>query len=321
MVATLLAGNCLAWACTGAAFHGSPVLLGAALLAYFLGLRHAFDADHIAAIDNVVRRLTRDRRPAYATGFWFSLGHSTVVVLAAASAAFAAGMMQQTFVRVVAISAPIGGGVSAGFLILIGITNLMALGRIAMADQRDGWDQWTGDNESFAPSGVLASLCNRLFKMVVRPGQMYWIGLLFGLGFDTASEVTLIGLSASQVAHGLGFAGMLLFPALFTAGMTLMDTTDSVLMNCAYRWASANRLSAIRYNLVMTACSVVIALVVAGVQLLDLLRGSFGLSGGPWRIVATISDHFESIGVAITLLLVALWLSFAARRQMAKGRN
>lgn len=241
--AFLITANVLAWIWAWVAFSDRPALLGTAFVAYMFGLRHAFDADHIAAIDNVVRKLMQEGKQPFSVGFFFSLGHSTIVVLASIAIAATAAAMQSQLDSFHDLGGVIGTTVSALFLLVIGIANLFILKGIwaAFARARRGEKIVDEDLDALLPGrGLLARVFRRTFRVVSRSWHMYPIGFLFGLGFDTATEIGLLGISATQAAQGMSFWTILVFPALFTAGMSLMDTTDSVLMTGAYGWAFVN---------------------------------------------------------------------------------
>lgn len=307
----LIAANLGAWMWAWIAFSDRPVLLGTALLAYIFGLRHAFDADHIAAIDNVVRKLMQDGKMPYAVGFFFSLGHSSIVVLGSLAIAATAAAMQGNLDWFQAIGGVIGTSVSALFLLVIGIANLFILKSTwgAFARARRGEKITGGDLDTvLSGGGILARLFRPLFKVVSRSWHMYPIGFLFGLGFDTATEIGLLGISATQAAQGMSFWTILVFPALFTAGMSLMDTTDSVLMTRAYGWAFVNPVRKLWYNLTITAASVVVAIFIGGLEALGLIADKLGLDGGFWSFVGAMNDSLANFGYAVVGIFLVSWL-------------
>src|SRR5271168_4397426 len=250
--ALLIAANGGAWLWALLVFADRPALLGTAFLAYIFGLRHAFDADHIAAIDNVVRKLMQEGKAPYSAGFFFSLGHSSIVVLASAVLAVTATVMHGHLDTAHAVGGLAGTVISAGFLLVIGIANLFILKGVwaAFGRARHGERIVEEDLDALlAGRGLIARVFRPLFRAVSRSWHMYPIGFLFGLGFDTATEIGLLGISASQAAQGMSLWTILVFPALFTAGMSLMDTTDSVPMTRAYGWAFVNPIRKLWYNL------------------------------------------------------------------------
>jgi len=311
LYALLVAANLSAWAWAFAAFYGNTVLLGAALLAYGLGLRHAVDADHIAAIDNVTRKLMQDGKRPISVGFFFALGHSTVVIIATAAIAVTASTLQDRFPALLAVGGVIGTTVSAGFLFIIAMINLVVLAgvyRLFQRVKRGGSYAEDELNAFLAQRGVLGRVFRRLFRLIEQSWQMYPLGFLFGLGFDTATEIGLLGISASEAAKGLSVCSILVFPALFTAGMSLLDTTDGVLMLGAYGWASMNPVRKLYYNLTITGVSVVIAFAIGGIEALGLVADQFSLTGGVWDAVNAANDNFGAIGCAIIAIFVASWL-------------
>jgi nickel/cobalt transporter (NiCoT) family protein len=304
----LTTANIAVWGWAWHAFADRPSLLGTALLAWVLGLRHAVDADHIAAIDNVVRKLMQDGQRPIGAGFFFSLGHSTIVILA--SSAIAA-TMQSRLTAFKAAGAVIGTSVSAIFLLLIALINLVILRDVWRAFRHaalGGTTNATVPHDGSAGGGVLARLCRPLFRSVTRSWHMYPLGFLFGLGFDTATEVAVLGISAAQVAQGMSPWDILIFPALFTAGMAMVDTTDSILMVGAYGWAFVQPLRKLWYNLTITAVSVLVALLIGSIEALGLLADQFGLVGGIWSLVSDLNDDLTNFGFAVIGIFVLAWV-------------
>ena len=230
------------WLCAVIAFQPHPVLLGTALLAYSLGLRHAVDADHIAAIDNVTRKLMQEGKRPVAVGFLFSIGHSTVVLLGSSAIAATAMALQHRFDGVKAIGSFLGTLASTVFLVSIAIVNLLLLRSVyrTFVRVRRGEPYVEEDLDLLLGNrGVLARLYRPMFRMIGSSWHMYPLGMLFGLGFDTATEIGVLGISAAEATKGLSLWSVLVFPALFAAGMALVDTTDNILMLGAYGWAMA----------------------------------------------------------------------------------
>ena len=305
----LFAANIGAWLWAWRAFAGEPALLGTALLAWVFGLRHAVDADHIAAIDNVVRKLMQEGERPVSAGFFFALGHSTIVILASLAIAGTSAAMQDRFAPFRTVGGLIGTAVSAVFLLGIALVNLVILRGIWRDFQhaaRGGPARASG--ETLLGGGVLARLCRPLFRSITKSRHMYPLGFLFGLGFDTATEVGLLGIAATQAAHGLSPWQTLVFPALFTAGMALIDTTDSVLMVGAYGWAFVRPLRKLWYNLTITAVSVLIALLIGGVEALGLLADQLGLEGRFWAAVTALNDDLTNFGFAVIGIFALAWL-------------
>src|ERR1700684_3686487 len=308
----LLVLNAAAWLWALAAFHNYTVLLGTAALAYSFGLRHAFDADHIAAIDNVTRKLMQEGRRPVGVGLFFSLGHSTIVVALTIAIAVATTALQGRFDAFKSFGGVAGTLVSALFLFAIAIANIIVLisvWRVFQAVKSGGRFVEEDLDLMLANRGLLGRLFRRFFRLIERSWQMYPLGLLFGLGFDTATEVGLIGISATQASQGLSIWSILVFPALFTAGMTLIDTTDSILMLGAYGWAFIKPIRKLYYNLTITAVSVVVALLVGGLETLNLIGDQLGLSdgGGFWGAIGALNDNFGMLGYVIVGVFVAAW--------------
>ena len=307
----LIAANVAVWGWAWAAFADRPALLGTAFLAYTLGLRHAFDADHIAAIDNVVRKLMQSGKAPYAAGFFFSLGHSTIVVLASVALAAATATMSGGTSGIHGGGSAIGMAVSALFLLAIGVANLFVLRAVWTAFARARRGHAIGDAEFdalLAGTGLLARLFRPLFRFVSRSWHMYPIGFLFGLGFDTATEIGVLGISAAQAAQGMSFWTILIFPALFTAGMSLMDTLDSTVMTGTYGWAFANPLRKLWYNLTITGASVAVALFIGGIEALGLIGDRLGLQGAFWSGIGHLNADLAGFGLAVAGIFVASWV-------------
>lgn len=303
--------NLAAWAWGWAAFAHSPTLLAMALLAYLFGLRHALDADHLAAIDNVVRKLSQRGGKPYSTGFFFSLGHSTVVVLASIMVAGAAVALKGRLEKAGEIGGIVGTGVSAFFLLFIAFANLFILKAVWGAFQRARRGEAVDEedlNALLSGRGFFTRLLKSLFDLVSESRHLYWIGFLFGLGFDTATEVGLLGLSATQAVNGLPGASLMVFPALFTAGMAVVDTADSVLMVKVYGWAFRAPLRKLWYNLTLTSFSILLALVIGGAEALSLLSNHLGLTGGIWDSVSWIGNLQGSFGLAAVGIFFLGWM-------------
>jgi high-affinity nickel-transport protein len=303
----LVTANIAAWSWAWAAFHDRPVLLGTAFLAWSLGLRHAVDADHIAAIDNVTRKLVQAGRRSLSVGLFFALGHSAVVALAVALLAIAAPALEQWR----EVGGLIGMLVSAFFLFAIALVNL-AIFRSTWRTfhrVREGAEVIDVSPES---GGLLTRLARPLFALIAKPWHMLLLGFLFGLGFDTATEIALLGLSATQAANGLPFGAVLVFPALFAAAMALVDSADGVLMLNAYGWAIAKPLRRLTYNLTITFVSIVVAVGVGSLELLGLLNERLGRSGRFWDSIGRLNDHADIVGFVIIGVLVAMWLGALA---------
>ena len=309
--AFLITFSLAVWAWALLALRGHSVLIGTAVLAYGFGLRHAVDADHIAAIDNVTRKLMQEGKKPLAAGLFFALGHSSVVLLASAAVALSASVLGERFHALRQIGGTIGTLISFGFLWLIAVANLFALRGTYAAFRRV---RQTGrydpeDLDMMLAQGGFAARCFRpLFSLMRHSWQMFPLGFLFGLGFETATEVMLLGMSAEQASHGMSLASILLFPALFTAGMTLIDTTDGALMMGAYGWAFINPIRKLYYNITITLTSAVVAFVVGGIEALGLIGDHFTFTGSFWSAVAGMTRNFGSLGYAVIGLFFACWL-------------
>jgi high-affinity nickel-transport protein len=311
--ALLFAANVAVWIWAISLSREFPVMLGIAALAYSLGLRHALDADHIAAIDNVTRKfMQRGERPI-GVGAYFSLGHSTVVVGLTVAIALTTTALHGELAGFRAIGGIVGAVVSSLFLLAIALANAFALHSIYATFRavKNGERYVEEDLDlALAQRGLLGRMFRRFFRLIERSWQMYPLGLLFGLGFDTAAEVGFLGVSAAQAAEGLPVWHILVFPALFTAGMTLLDTTDNLLMLGAYGWACAKPIRKLYYNLTITALSVLVAVLVGGLQALNLIGAQFGLaeSGGFFGLIAALNDNFGLLGLCIVGLFALTWL-------------
>ncbi len=279
----LIAFNLAAWAVAFLGFSiRYPALLGVALLAYTFGLRHSVDADHISAIDNVTRKLMQENKRPVAVGFFFSLGHSTVVIALTVAIAIAATIISTAIPTLKSAGGLIGTSVSAGFLYLIALMNFLVLWEIFQAFRgvRRGEEYNDLSLEEFLNQrGLMGRFFRPLLKMVDKSWKMYPVGVLFGLGFDTATEVGLLGIAAAQAGKGLPIIYILIFPALFTAGMCLLDTTDGILMLGAYGWAFV---------------------------MLSIIAMEFNLSGGIWDHLGNLD--FGLLGGIIIGLFIVSWI-------------
>jgi high-affinity nickel-transport protein len=302
--------NLSGWVWALIAFRDNTLLLGTALISYTFGLRHAVDADHIAAIDNVTRKLMQDGKRPAAVGFFFSLGHSTVVLIASLGVYLAASSLQNQFVALKEIGNLVGTSISAIFLIGIALMNIWILGNVYRTFRRvkNGvrYDNRELDG-LLMPGGVMARIFHPLFRSLSSSWQMYPIGFLFGLGFDTATEIAVLGVSAAAATKGLSVSSMMVFPVLFTAGMTFVDTTDGILMVGAYGWAFAKPIRKLYYNMTITFVSVVVALVIGGIEVLRLLRDKLEFRGGIWDLIENLNSGFGALGFFIIAFFILSW--------------
>jgi high-affinity nickel-transport protein len=286
--------------------------LGIGLTAYTLGMRHAFDGDHIAAIDNTTRKLMADGKRPMSVGFWFSLGHSTIVF----ALAFLLSLGVKALVGPVKddnsglhhYTGLIGTSVSGTFLLIIAIINLIILVGIlkVFRDMRRGvFDEDTLE-EHLNNRGLMNRILRPIMKSITRPGQMYPVGVLFGLGFDTATEVALLVLASAGAAGGLPWYAILSLPILFAAGMCLFDTIDGTFMNFAYGWAFSKPVRKVFYNITITTLSIVVALFIGGLEAIQVLAGQLNLTGGLWDFANNF--NLNTAGFIIVGLFVATWV-------------
>ncbi|MGA9777350.1 MAG: HoxN/HupN/NixA family nickel/cobalt transporter [Limisphaerales bacterium] len=310
LYALLIAFNAGAWIWALIAFHNHPLLLGTAFLAYTFGLRHAVDADHIAAIDNVTRKLMQQGQRPVATGFFFSLGHSTIVFGLSVAIALTSAAIKGRFNAFASIGGIIGTGVSAFFLLAIAIANIIILVSVYRTFQhvKQGGRFVDEDlNLILAKRGCFGRIFRNLFRLIEQSWQMYPVGFLFGLGFDTATEVGLLGISATEATKGLSIWSILVFPTLFTAGMALVDSTDSILMLGAYGWAFVRPIRKLYYNMTITFVSILVALLIGGIEVLGLIGDQFKIQGAVWNMVGSLNNNFSVIGFVIIGVFVASW--------------
>jgi nickel/cobalt transporter (NiCoT) family protein len=319
MVAVIVALHLLGWVTLVAivdpaqlSLGGKAFGIGVGLTAYTLGLRHAFDADHIAAIDNTTRKLMGDGQRPLAVGFFFSLGHSTVVfvlaLLLATGVKAVIGPVENDASALHHYAGLIGTSVSGVFLYLIAILNIVVLIGIlrVFARLRRGAYDDTELERQLANRGVLNRFLGRFTKSITKSRHMYAVGLLFGLGFDTASEVALLVLAGTSAAAGLPWYAILCLPVLFTAGMCLLDTIDGSFMNFAYGWAFSNPVRKLYYNITITALSVAVALLIGSVELLGMFAGQFGWRGAFWEWLGGLDLNI--VGFAVVGLFVLTWV-------------
>ena len=306
----LISFNILVWVVSLIAFSRFPALIGTALLAYSFGLRHAVDADHISAIDNVTRKLLQEKKRPVAVGFFFSLGHSTIVVSLSIVIAIAAVFIKNSLPSLKNAGGLIGTSVSALFLFVIAFINILVLWEIFQTFRKvkrgEEYNDQTLD-EFLNQRGLMGRFFRPLLRIVSKSWHMYPIGVLFGLGFDTATEVGILGISATAAGNGLPTFYILLFPLLFMAGMCLVDTTDGILMLGAYGWAFVKPVRKLYYNLNITLVSVLVALVVGGIEAFSVVGSQLHLSGGLWDFLDNLSSNFGTLGYIIIGLFILSW--------------
>ncbi|MEU5052751.1 HoxN/HupN/NixA family nickel/cobalt transporter [Streptomyces sp. NPDC021096] len=295
--------------------------VGLGVTAYTLGMRHAFDADHIAAIDNTTRKLMADGKRPVSVGFWFALGHSSVVVLMAllvAGGTQLAGTLMNEESTTHQTLGVIGTTVSGGFLYLIAALNLVALAgilRIFRAMREGRYDE-TELEKHLDSRGFMNRVLGRFTRSITRPGQMYPLGFLFGLGFDTATEVTLMVMAGSGAAAGLPWYAILCLPLLFAAGMSLFDTLDGTFMNFAYQWAFSNPVRKVYYNLTITGLSIAVAFLIGTIELVGVLHEKLGLDDAVTGWIAGLD--LDNVGFVIVGLFVVVWAVALAYWRLAK---
>ncbi|EZP54313.1 MULTISPECIES: HoxN/HupN/NixA family nickel/cobalt transporter [Sphingomonas] len=307
----LIGANVGAWIWALLLFHAQPLMLGTALLAWGLGLRHAVDADHIAAIDNVTRKLMQDGQRPLTVGFWFAIGHSTIILLASVAIAFTASALAG-FEALKATGGMVATIVSAVFLFTIAAMNLIILRSVWRTFQhvRAGGPYVDEDLDILLNGrGLLSRLFRPLFRLVSTSWHMAPLGFLFGLGFDTATEVAILGLSAAQVEHGFAIGPVLVLPALFAAGMALVDTTDGIVMLGAYEWAFVKPIRKLYYNITITAVSAFVAIVIGGIETVALLADKLELRGGLWSTARYLGGRFNLLGFVIIGVFVLCWIA------------
>ncbi|MDE1896436.1 MAG: HoxN/HupN/NixA family nickel/cobalt transporter [Rhodospirillales bacterium] len=307
----LIAANVGAWAWALIAFHSHPVLLGTSLLAYGFGLRHAVDADHIAAIDNVTRKLMQEGKRPVTVGFFFSIGHSLVLLIGTAIIAVAVMSLQTGFNQFNDIAGIVSTVISGSFLLIMAILNL-AVARGVYKAYRHIRRGGSYDDDNFNlllnNRGLIARVLRPLFRLVNQSWQMLPVGFLFGLGFDTVTEVSLLTVAGTEASHGLPVWSILAFPALFSVGMSLVDTTDGIMMLGAYGWAFVKPIRKLYYNLTITIVSAVVAILIGGIETLGLIAGELKLQGWFWDRMNDLNNNLGLLGYGIISIFAAAWI-------------
>ncbi|KAM7193082.1 High-affinity nickel-transport domain containing protein [Naviculisporaceae sp. PSN 640] len=322
LIGLLVVINLLIWAGTGVLLHYFPKMITPAVLSYTLGLRHALDADHISAIDLMTRRLIASGQRPVAVGTFFSLGHSTIVIVTCIVVAATSGALRDRFDDFTRVGNIIGTSVSAAFLLILCVGNgwvlwrLVKRLRVVMEEQRakraaqqpfgegESEDDGGADaaaNLSLEGAGFLANVFRKLFRMVDRPWKMFPLGLLFGLGFDTSSEIAILGIASIQAAQGTSIWLILIFPVLFTAGMCMLDTTDGALMMALYTSKAFSRdvVAILYYSIVLTGITVFVSAFIGIIQVLSLAANVAEPEGRFWDGVDAIGEHYDIIGGCI----------------------
>lgn len=308
----LLMYTVLIWIWAFYALHDKPFLFSTAVLAYTFGLRHAVDADHIAAIDNVTRKLMQAGKKPISLGFFFSMGHSTVVIIATIFVAMVTSTFMHALPQWQRTASVICTSISASFLFLIATINLFIFYSIwrAFQDVRKGnYYQGEDIDALMNQHGFLARYFRVFFRLVTKSWQMYFVGFLFGIGFDTATEIALLGIAASQATNGISPLTILVFPALFTAGMTVVDTADCMLMVGAYGWAFMKPIRKLYYNLTITFVSVVMALFIGGIEVMSLVVDQFAAPGVIGDAVQDLNSNLDYLGYCIIFFFIFCWVT------------
>jgi len=286
----------------------NPALAGLGSLAYTFGLRHAFDADHIAAIDNTTRKFLQDGKRSMGVGFFFSLGHSTIVFSLAAGLAIATSTVNSRIPGLQGVGGYVGASVSGTFLLLIGLLNLIVLLDVlgVFRQLKQGRYDEQKLEDALQNQGLMSRFfLRRVGDRIDTSWKMYPLGVLFGLGFDTATEIGLLALAAGVATHHVPFLAIISLPLIFAAGMSLMDTADGAFMSHAYGWAFSNPLRKIYYNITVTSLSIAVAVVIGTIELLQVAAAELSLEGGFWAFLDQLD--FGRIGYVVVGLFVATW--------------
>ncbi|WP_414041282.1 HoxN/HupN/NixA family nickel/cobalt transporter [Acidithiobacillus sp. M4-SHS-6] len=307
----LLAYNIIAWGLAFYFFRFNALLMSTTGLAFLFGLKHAFDADHIAAIDNVTRKFMQVKKKPVTIGLYFSMGHSSVLFLATLIIGLTLlGTSASGHINNVA--GIIGTSVSALFLFIMAYINLIIAKSTYMHFNqltRTGIYHENSIEELLNKRGLMSRIFRRAFKMVTKSWHMLPIGFLFGLGFDTATEVMLLSVVATQAAEGMNIFLLLIFPMLFSAGMTLMDSTDGVMMLGAYGWAFIKPVRKLYYNLVITIVSVILAIIIGGIESIDMLVDELHIHGVLRHIFDFLNGNFGYIGLSVAAIFLLVWIT------------
>ncbi len=307
LVASMIFVNVIVWIVTFVVFGHSSSLIAASLLAWCYGLRHAVDADHIAAIDNVTRKMMQQGKRPCSVGTWFSLGHSTIVVLATVAIAATTFSHQMDWFH--ETGGIIGTLVSAIFLIIMALVNLVILKSVWNAFNRlKNGEKITQYKDTLQLSGMMSWIFKKIFCLISKSWQMYLVGFLFGLGFDTATEIGVLGISAAGASNGMSVWSILIFPALFTSGMALIDTLDNIIMVGAYGWAFNKPQRKLYYNMTITGTSVIVALFIGGAEAMGLVMDKMDLHDGIWEYVGVMNDNLGNAGFFVAGLFILCWL-------------
>jgi high-affinity nickel-transport protein len=309
MISCVSLVNILVWVGVAFDLRYNPKLSSSAVLSYTLGLRHALDADHISAIDLMTRRLVASGSKPVTVGLWFSLGHSTIVCITCIVVAATSGALQDRFEGFRNVGGIIGTAVASAVLILLGIGNAWILMKLIQKMRQVLKEEVSEDRQEhpadsglpFEGGGIFFRLFRKIFKFVDKPWKMYPLGVLFGLGFDTSSEIAVLGIASIQAIQGTSIWLILIFPVLFTAGMCLLDTTDGALMMTLYTSTpmARDRLATLYYSIVLTALTILVAICIGTIQLLTLIENATSAEGPFWDGVNAVGEHYDIVGGAI----------------------
>ncbi|MEI6002289.1 HoxN/HupN/NixA family nickel/cobalt transporter [Paraburkholderia bengalensis] len=312
----LVIANVMLWLWAAVEFRGNTVGIGLALTAFGLGLRHAFDADHIAAIDNATRKLIRAGRGVIGVGFFFALGHSLVVLIAATGIALGARSVSLNHPELKEFGCDVASVASFTFLLLIGLSNVALLKDSLRCRRIEKAEGDCAEPANLQPAGYLMRALFPFFTLVEKSWHMALVGAVFGLGFDTATEIALLSLSAGQAADGVAINNILIFPALFGGAMTLADSTDGVLMNYAYRWSIDRSGGVAFYNTGITALSICVAMVIGLGEALSFVSRKFSLTSGPWDAINRFNENLNLVGFLVVAVFAVGWAVSAGRYRM-----
>jgi nickel/cobalt transporter (NiCoT) family protein len=307
----LILFNIIVWAVAYTLFHSQPKLIALCFLAYGFGLRHAVDADHIAAIDNVTRKFMQEKKSPVTIGFFFSLGHSSVVLILSVLVAIGTIFMKEHLPEFQRIGGLIGTSVSSVFLLIIALINLIIfidIVRIFNAYRKNKTYNKEKADDLLNSKGLLVKLFKPIFKFISKSWHMYIVGFLFGLGFDTATEIALLGISAAQASQGMLIWIIMIFPLIFMAGMCLIDTTDGVLMLGLYGWAFVKPARKLFYNMTITLISFLIAFFIGGLEGLALIGNKLQLKTEFWLYISNLNENIGSLGYYLIGIFIVSWL-------------
>ena len=282
-----------------------PQILGMAILSYTFGLQHAFDVDHIAAIDNMSRKLIGQDKKTKGVGFFFSLGHSTVVIILATLTIFAVKWAQKALPQFQSLGGVIATLVSGCFLLLLAIINFIMLKNIIITFKSMRRGDYNENIKEESNKGFIGSLIKRLLNIINKNSHVYIVGFLFGLGFDTATQIAVLATSATAVNQGVPWIAILSFPILFTAGMSTMDTLDGIFMSTAYKWVFSSPLRKVYYNLTITGLSIIAAGVIGIIEVAQVIAQERNLNSGVWLWVQNL--NFNMMGRILVVMFIVVW--------------